>query len=635
MDETRNQFYNSQPRRFNQLWHKMVSCATLARTTLGTRYHLGPHPNRMNGHWRKSATIIVIVIMALLLPTLAVLQYRWLSQLSERERGYLRANMRGMAFRFSQDLDNELTGVFAAFFTPPPAAEAKPPASSEDKLPDYAARYERWQAEAEHPQLVGEVYVLRADARPALWQLQTTEKKFAPCEWPASLAGLRAQLEASAAQPRSEFADELRNRPLLTLNDERLAFIQRVMLPPRRTGSGQVTLLPPAGYFIVTLSLPVIQQRVLPALAQQHFGSVESFNGTIVTQTPEHKLVYQLGAPPESQAEPDVTTDLLGLRRQEFRRIFNSRAPDDAPRGMRNINDEQRLWQLRLSYRAGSLNAIVGSVRRRNLAVNFGILALLAASVGLLLLSARRAQRLAGQQMDFVANVSHELRTPLAVIKSAAWSLQRGVAREPEQIKQYSGLIGKESDRLIEMIEQILEFAGADRRKYELQPTRVSGLIENVIAAAQPLIDEGGYEFELNIAPHLPDIAADQAALTRALRNLIDNAMKYGGDARWLSVTAQSHQNEIQITVRDHGLGIPATELKDIFEPFWRGSEATSAQIRGNGLGLNLVRTIAQAHGGRVSVESKVGQGSAFTLHLPALTEPLIQPAAAVVTTSH
>ncbi len=580
----------------------------------------------MNERWRRRATIIVIVIMALLLPTLAVLQYRWLSQLSERERGYLRANMRGMAFRFSQDLDNELTGVFAALFTAaPPIAEAQPPTSSEDLLPLYAERYARWQAEAEHSQLIGEIYVLRADAKPALWQLQTNEKKFAPCEWPAALSSLRNQLEASAAQPRSEFADELRNRPLLTLNDERLAFVQRVMLPPRRTGGGQVTLLPPAGYFIVTLSLPVLQQSVLPKLAQQHFGSVESFSGTIVTQTPEHQQVYQIGAPHDALAEPDVTADLLGLRRQEFRRILNSRAPDDAPRGMRNINDEQRLWQLRLSYRAGSLDAIVGSLRRRNLAVNFGILALLAASVALLLLSARRAQRLATQQMDFVASVSHELRTPLAVIKSAAWSLQRGVAREPEQIKQYSGLIGKESDRLIEMIEQILEFAGADRRKYELQPTSVNELIENVIGAAQPLIAEGSFELELNVAPRLPDIAADSAALARALRNLIDNAMKYGGDARWLSVTAQREKSEIQITVRDRGLGIPADELKNIFEPFWRGAEATSSQIRGNGLGLNLVCTIVQAHGGRVSVESKVGQGSAFTLHLPALTEPVAQ----------
>ncbi|NOT63723.1 MAG: hypothetical protein HOP19_26210, partial [Acidobacteria bacterium] len=197
----------------------------------------------MNELWRKRATIIVIVIMALLLPTLAVLQYRWLSQLSEREGGYLRANMRGMAFRFSQDLDNELTNVFAALFTSaPPVADAKPPANTEDLLPRYAERDERWQSEAEHPQLVGEVYVLRADAKPALWQLQTSEKKFLPSEWPAALAGWREKLEASAAQPRSEFADELRGRPLLTLNDEKLAFVQRIMFPPRRTDSGPVTL---------------------------------------------------------------------------------------------------------------------------------------------------------------------------------------------------------------------------------------------------------------------------------------------------------------------------------------------------------------------------------------------------------
>jgi signal transduction histidine kinase len=237
--------------------------------------------------------------------------------------------------------------------------------------------------------------------------------------------------------------------------------------------------------------------------------------------------------------------------------------------------------------------------------------------------------------MDFVAGVSHELRTPLAVIKSAAWSLTRGVVKDPDQIKRYSDLIGKESDRLIEMIEQVLEFAGARSGGYklEMQPVSVNELIDGVLASSQPLLSEGGFQIEKEIAPDLPRVMADATALSGALRNLIDNAMKYSGENRWIGVRATGadggKKNEIRITVTDHGIGIPADELKYIFEPFWRGAETTSAQIHGAGLGLNLVKNIINAHGGGVSVRSAPGRGSSFTLTLPAIARTASQAATA------
>src|SRR5262245_6545557 len=265
--------------------------------------------------------------------------------------------------------------------------------------------------------------------------------------------------------------------------------------------------------------------------------------------------------------------------------------------------------------------------------ISFIILAILAASIALMARSARRAQRLARREVDFVAGVSHELRTPLAVIKSAAWSLTRGVIRDEDQIKRYSELIGEESDRLIEMIEQALEFAGArsGRTKLELQPVRVHEIIDDVLAASQPLFGEKGFQVEREIANDLPRVMADSQALSRALRNLIDNAMKYSGESRWIRVRAQAtgggKKAEVRISVIDRGLGIPTEELKYIFEPFWRGYKAVSAQVHGNGLGLNLVRTIIKAHGGGVSVQSEPGRGSSFTLTMPAIAKTDTQPA--------
>ncbi|MGH9855134.1 MAG: sensor histidine kinase, partial [Blastocatellia bacterium] len=298
--------------------------------------------------------------------------------------------------------------------------------------------------------------------------------------------------------------------------------------------------------------------------------------------------------------------------------------PEEAVQALFNRKDEG-VWQLTVKHRAGSLEAAVTGARRRNLAISFGILLLLGASVGFILLSSRRAQKLATQQMEFVAGVSHELRTPLAVICSAAENLADGVIDNRDQIKRYGGLIRDEGRRLTGMVEQVLEFAGAQsgRKAYDLRATELNQMIENAISACHLQLVEGEFEIEKNVAAKLPLVKADATALSRAIQNLLSNAMKYSGASRWIGLSVKSvktaNGEEVVIEVSDRGLGIAPSELERIFEPFYRGKDVTSAQIHGNGLGLGLVKQIIEAHGGRVSVESKAGQGSRFTLRLPIL----------------
>jgi signal transduction histidine kinase len=276
-------------------------------------------------------------------------------------------------------------------------------------------------------------------------------------------------------------------------------------------------------------------------------------------------------------------------------------------------------WQLVIKHRAGSLDAAVAQVRHRNLAISFGVLALLGLSLALLAIASRRAQTLAHRQLEFVAGVSHELRTPLAVICSAAENLADGVVDNREQIKQYGTLIRDEGRRLGGMVEQVLEFAGAQsgKRTYDLRQVNAQAVIEDALAALQLPIVEQGFTVEAQLPASLPAIQADQAALSRALQNLLTNAMKYSGENRWISLRGEVRGNELLLTVQDRGLGIPADELSHLGEAFYRGKEVVAAQIHGNGLGLSLVKHILQVHGGRLSVASKVGQGSAFTMHLP------------------
>jgi signal transduction histidine kinase len=239
-----------------------------------------------------------------------------------------------------------------------------------------------------------------------------------------------------------------------------------------------------------------------------------------------------------------------------------------------------------------------------------------------MVLSTRRAATLARQQVEFVAGVSHELRTPLSVICSAAENLSDGVVVERAQVRRYGALIASEGRRLAEMVEQVMAFAGlhAGRELSERQTVKVSELVDAALGACAPVIGQRAVKVERVIADDLPGVSVSVRAMQRSLHNLLDNAIKYGGEAPWVRVSARREPGTggVAITIEDRGVGIPAEEQRHIFEPFFRGREVANSSIHGSGLGLSLVKRIVEAHGGRISVSSAAGRGSRFTVHLPA-----------------
>jgi len=283
-------------------------------------------------------------------------------------------------------------------------------------------------------------------------------------------------------------------------------------------------------------------------------------------------------------------------------------------------------WRILLQHAAGSLDAAVANARRRNLWLSFGILGVLATSTFMVMLNARRSEKLAAQQMDFVATVSHELRTPVAVIRSAAQNLSAGVVHSAEQAKRYGDLIDVEGKRLTAMVEQVLEYAGlsGNRRPAASRPVDVASLVHDVVNTSQALPESHEVSFDVRIDENVPPVMADQDALRRALLNLVSNALKYADGGRWVGLTVSRgtgrEEGQVLVSVTDRGRGIPADDLTHIFEPFYRGRFALDQQIHGNGLGLSLVKRIAEAHGGKVTVKSAPGQGSTFTIALPAST---------------
>jgi len=225
---------------------------------------------------------------------------------------------------------------------------------------------------------------------------------------------------------------------------------------------------------------------------------------------------------------------------------------------------------------------------------------------------------LARIKSDFVSNVSHELRTPLALIRLYAETLEMGRLKNPEKYHEYYQIIRKESERLSSLINNILDFSRieAGRKEYDFRETDMRELVCNTMESYRYQIEQQGFTLEENVDP-VPPMKVDREAMTRSLVNLVNNALKYSQDQKYIGVNLYRDNGSVKLEVVDHGIGIPKTEQPKIFEKFYRVGDPLVHNTKGSGLGLSLVQHIVQAHGGAVQVESTPGRGSKFTISIP------------------
>jgi signal transduction histidine kinase len=231
----------------------------------------------------------------------------------------------------------------------------------------------------------------------------------------------------------------------------------------------------------------------------------------------------------------------------------------------------------------------------------------------------RREAEVAQLKADFVANVSHDLKTPLSVIRMFGETLEMGRVTDPARREEYYRVITRESERLSRLIENVLDFSRIEggRRTYERAPAAVEPLVRDTLDAFAYPLAQGGFKVEVDVVPDLPDVMMDAPAIGQALANLVDNAIKYAGERKVVRVHAALDGGELALSVTDEGIGIPPAEQARIFEKFYRVGRSDTQGRRGSGVGLALVRHVAEAHGGRVTVESRAGEGSRFTIRLP------------------
>ncbi|CAI2719277.1 two-component system histidine kinase PnpS [Nitrospina watsonii] len=231
-----------------------------------------------------------------------------------------------------------------------------------------------------------------------------------------------------------------------------------------------------------------------------------------------------------------------------------------------------------------------------------------------------RLRRLENMRRDFVANVSHELRTPITSIKGFVETLLSGAMQEPENAERFLRIVSNQSDRLNAIIDDLLSLSRIEQDSEKgglvIQETELRGLLETAIQHSSRQAEEKNIRIEVDCDAAL-QVALNPPLFEQALVNLVDNAIKYSENDTCIRVTAQASPHQVVVSVADQGRGIPREHLPRLFERFYRVDKARSRQMGGTGLGLAIVKHIAQAHNGKVSVQSTVGEGSVFRIHVP------------------
>jgi len=596
--------------------------------------------------------------MMAVLGVLAVLQYRWSSQVSSANEAQIGANLQSLLMDFHSDFLRQFMG-------PAVSLQVGPDSGARDDWSDYLQRHREWAFTSSHADLVKNVCLwetsqvsgqrlfrldiessqLRVvDPNPTLnplleyLQQHSSSLQLALRAWDTALPG--ASTTPSPILPGGR-GDPLTGWQFAPSVPALVHPIVHHRLPSDLTEPPS----PQSVDWIVLIFDPtVLQHQVIPELVERYFAPSGKFeyNVAMVSQGEQARSIYSsdpkygssdektadvimgiFGPPPQS-AEGHLWQTLQNgnatLQRKDWRRFSG---PVWFP-VIHLSQDRDQNWELILTHRSGSLQSMIAGIRYRNLAVSYAVLLMLGVSMSLVVLASMRAQKLARLQMDFVAAVSHELRTPLSVICSAADNLVDGVVENRQQLARYGTVIRDQSRQLTELVEQILLFAATreGRQVYHVRSLKVADILDAALNNSAGLIEQSNFIVDRRLEPGLPEVLGDLSALSACLQNLIVNAIKYSGENRWLGiraklVSATSQKDEVQIAVEDRGMGIEESVLRRIFEPFYRAPAVAEAQIHGTGLGLALAKNIAQAMGGDLTVVSRVGSGSTFTLHLP------------------
>jgi signal transduction histidine kinase len=554
------------------------------------------------GQSYKSASIILVIALAIILPLLAYLQYTWLGQISEQEYERMKNNLQTSAFHCSIDFSREMASLIK-----PLGGELS---GSDDMIrKTLKERIINWRKTSTNPAVV------------------STEIKIIPLPFPDQTIRISANRGTDLFIFRnfSAIAITIKNRPeqvaviSLDLTYISSSILSKIIQANFAQGTLQeydIMIANDAGSFIYRSLTQDINDVLKKADIVVPFLTFRP--SPLSPSTPDRPDPSHFRMDAEHRPEP------FERRPPEFeRREMFSPPGHNIPFEERERIEKQGLFKMYLKHRNNSLEEAIKSNRIRNIGISFGILILLGASVVFLLLSTNSARRLAQQQLEFAAGISHELRTPLSVLKSAGENLADGIVQGEARSRQYGQLIKSEVVRLSDMLEKTLAYAGilSGNNTYKKKQFNIQPVIREAIQNAKKIVSAEDFTVETVINEHLPQVLGDADAIRSALENLIVNGIKYSNEKKWINIEAHqiriSNVPFLEININDRGMGIAQNDLSNIFKPFYRGNNAMERQIHGNGLGLSITKHIIESHSGTIFVKSSYNLGSVFTIRLP------------------
>jgi signal transduction histidine kinase len=556
----------------------------------------------------RTVSRILVITTALAVLVLAGLLYRWSNQVSE-----------STSVRLADSLQMSMSNWHLTFYRnmSDVAGALRIDSENSSNLELAARRFKDWKNTAPYKDVATGLFVLDTDAPGRTLQLDLNTSKFEPIEWPASMSTLRDSLASLPQSARVNVPTFPRGLAGWKFDPKTPALVR-----PMDALDGS--------WLVIELDRKVIESRILPDLAKSYFAGGEGLDYLVaVVSGPQSREVLYSSDPGFGSSDvPDADgrLDIFGKAPIYVFHKVSANTTSQGPQWFPLLDNSATNpgWQLIVRHRQGGpLGAFVSEMHRRDLAISFGVLLLLVALMAMLIITSLRANRLAKLQMDFVTAVSHELRTPLTIIGSAAENITHGVVSNREQIEQYGKVIEGQTRQLSRLVEEVLLFAATkdERHRYNTRPLEVREIVDAALSSTSDLIEAAKFTVEREIPANLPQVRGDLSALSQCLQNLVTNALKYSGGQRWISIRASVHEEgttgrEVRISVADRGIGIAPADLPRIFEPFFRSSAATDAQIHGTGLGLSLAKNIAEAMHGQLTVASQPGRGTTFTLHL-------------------
>ncbi|HMK38915.1 MAG TPA: HAMP domain-containing sensor histidine kinase, partial [Bacteroidota bacterium] len=266
-----------------------------------------------------------------------------------------------------------------------------------------------------------------------------------------------------------------------------------------------------------------------------------------------------------------------------------------------------------------TIQQVARSRVKRDLVIIVVLDAVLVTGIWVVYRSVRREMEFVRLKSDFVSNVSHDLRTPLALIRMYAETLALGRLSGEKKKREYYRTIVKETERLTHLVNNLLNFSRleAGRRAYAMSPVDLNAAVRGVLESFSPHFGMEGFSPLVSLDPAIPPVRADAEAVQEVLINILDNAVKYSGAEKFLSVSTGLRPNGVCVEIQDHGRGIPPEYRESVFETFFRVPSPEDPGKKGSGLGLAIARHIMEAHGGKIELTSTPGKGSTFRLVFP------------------